>query len=401
MKSILLFSICLTTQFIGFSQGLGTYQDFNINVDNQVRTFKLYTPPGVDAQIESPLVMVFHGFSMDVNSINTLCEFYDAADTANFYLVYPQGLPVNDILYGGGTRSGWAIPNSAGGSQDDVKFVNAIIDTLETIAQIKILENQIYAAGFSLGGEFAYYLGCNLSDRIAAIAAVSSAMIKQQIDGDCLPVKRISALQMVGTNDPFYPFQGNAFFYPFYDNPGFWSSLNDCDADPEITRLEDKDPTDGSTVDLGIYQNCSGDLEVLSYRINNGQHAWPGGQDFPAAVVNFDIDASDEIWKFFNRHTLDEKTTTVLETERDSINVYPNPFYSHLSISLPSNLNKSISFEWYNSLGQLLEIGDIASNIALEKGQISFSQSYLPGIYYLKIKNGIEVLKTFRLIKVD
>ena len=94
-----------------------------------------------------------------------------------------------------------------------------------------------------------------------------------------------------------------------------WRDSNNSVGDPIITQLPNLNTQDGSTVtmiqyiDGDHYETSSGDkrpAEVLFYRIEGGGHTWPSGMDHPAFLgnVNRDINATEEIWKFFSRHEL-------------------------------------------------------------------------------------------------
>ena len=94
-----------------------------------------------------------------------------------------------------------------------------------------------------------------------------------------------------------------------------WRDSNNSVGDPIITQLPNLNTGDGSTVtmiqyiDGDHYETSSGDnrpAEVLFYRIEGGGHTWPSGMNHPAFLgnVNRDINASEEIWKFFSRHEL-------------------------------------------------------------------------------------------------
>jgi polyhydroxybutyrate depolymerase len=52
--------------------------------------------------------------------------------------------------------------------------------------------------------------------------------------------------------------------------------------------------------------------EVVLWTLKDGGHTWPGGNVLPAVAeevgpVNRDVFAAEEMWKFFERHPLDEK----------------------------------------------------------------------------------------------
>ena len=64
---------------------------------------------------------------------------------------------------------------SGPGEPRDVRFISDLIDKLE--AEYSIDPNRIYADGMSIGGDMAFALSCELSDRIAAVGAVSAAQL--------------------------------------------------------------------------------------------------------------------------------------------------------------------------------------------------------------------------------
>jgi polyhydroxybutyrate depolymerase len=102
-----------------------------------------------------------------------------------------------------------------------------------------------------------------------------------------------------GTDDPITRYAGdmkNADGWgPYESTPRvikLWSTVNDT---PELekTTLTDRDPNDGSTVELDRHWSTAHDREVRLYRVVGGGHAWPG------VYGNMDINATVEIWAFF------------------------------------------------------------------------------------------------------
>src|SRR3989441_9162326 len=84
-------------------------------------------------------------------------------DSQGFIVVYPAGSGVPKI---------WHVDRGAG-LMRDVRFISALIDTLE--AAYNIDPTRIYANGLSIGGGMAFVLSCTLSDRIAAVGMVAAA----------------------------------------------------------------------------------------------------------------------------------------------------------------------------------------------------------------------------------
>ena len=113
------------------------------------------------------------------------------ADTGNFLVAYPNAT-VNPQIGLSQWNDGTMYPNGP----DDVGFINAMIDELEIGYHIN--SSRIYASGMSSGGMMSYYLGSELSDRIAAIASVAG-----QHPANPTAPRPFPVLHFFGTADPF------------------------------------------------------------------------------------------------------------------------------------------------------------------------------------------------------
>ena len=89
------------------------------------------------------------------------------------------------------------------GSSDDVGFISKMIDELKI--GFKVDEKQIYATGISNGGLMTNRLGCELSDKIAAIATVAHAAIASE----CKLLRVMPVMDIHGTADPANPPDGS------------------------------------------------------------------------------------------------------------------------------------------------------------------------------------------------
>ena len=73
---------------------------------------------------------------------------------------------------------------------------------------------------------------------------------------------------------------------------------------PLKERLPDIDPNDRARVVRVTFNGGAGD--VLLYGVRGGGHTWPGSRvDLPDVLMGnttYDINASEEIWKFFSQH---------------------------------------------------------------------------------------------------
>ncbi len=93
-----------------------------------------------------------------------------------------------------------------------------------------------------------------------------------------------------------------------------WAVNNGCELELTTTELPDLVMDDGPTtitrnefMACDTYRASNGDdvvAEVSYFLIEDGGHAWPGGGPGGDGNQNQDINASEEIWDFFSRHSL-------------------------------------------------------------------------------------------------
>ena len=80
-----------------------------------------------------------------------------------------------------------------------------------------------------------------------------------------------------------------------------WRHHNGCPEKPKKTERI------GNAV-LTLYGPGKKGAEVALWTLEDGGHTWPGGETTPSerragvGPINTDIDGSEEMWKFFQRH---------------------------------------------------------------------------------------------------
>ncbi len=352
MNKILLFASCLVFTAIGYTQ---TTVTSSFEFDGVEREYKLYIPEIYDGSEPAPLVFNLHGYGSNNNEQEAYGDFRPIADTAKFIIVHPMGL-VDDL---GSTH--W---NTFGTSSvDDVGFISALIDTV--YAAYNIDGNRIYSTGMSNGGFMSYKLACLLSGRIAAIASVTGAMTPVEFDA-CITNHPMPVMEIHGTADETVPYEGNLFFMASEDIVDHWVAFNECDPEPVVTEVPDTDTDDGCTATHFVYENGLLGSTVELYRINDGAHTWPGSA-FVTGTTNNDFSASQEIWRFFSKYTLNHLTSGI-ETDSAPVEfmMYPNPSSeTQVTLSFADNLEKTITV--HNSLGQVvLETTKALSTVQLD-----------------------------------
>jgi polyhydroxybutyrate depolymerase len=357
MKKILLYASCFLFSAIGYAQ---TTVTSSFEYDGEMREYKLYIPDIYDGSEPAPLVFNLHGYGSNNLEQEVYGDFRPIADTAHFIIVHPMGL-TDDV---GSTH--WNCFGTS--SVDDVGFLSALIDTI--YAAYNIDGNRIYSTGMSNGGFMSYKLACLLSGRIAAIASVTGSMTPIEFDA-AITNHPMPVMEIHGTNDGTVPYEGNLFFMSSTDIIDHWVAFNECDPEPVVTELPDVDDSDGCTATHFVYENGLLGSTVEHYRINDGEHTWPGSS-FGGAGTNNDFNASEEIWRFFSKYRLNVLTSGI-DTEVAPVEfmMYPNPSnQSEVTLSFADNAMKNITV--HNSLGQvILETAEAASTIQLnieEKG---------------------------------
>lgn len=252
------------------------------------RTSLIHVPAGYDGKTPLPVVLSFHGRHGQGNNQQKLTHFDDVSDRHRFLVVYPDGIGKSwNALHGTGEAESRGV--------DDVGFVRALLGRLGE--RYAIDNARIYAAGMSNGGFFAHRLGCELSERFAAIASVAGEM-SPALSKICQPKEPPAVLIIHGTADRIAPFNGGK-----TDGGG---SMLSAEETATIWRRLNKTTGDGETTTKGevvcrTYQGGAAPVRFCS--VAGAGHTWPGGfQYLPRLLVgatNRDVDASEMIWQFF------------------------------------------------------------------------------------------------------
>ena len=267
----------------------------SLDFDGWERSYAVFLPKSYDGTKNYPLVIYLHSYGWTAQKGMNYTALNEVADTHDFIAVYP-GARTN-WNSGIGDHSQWPTRDN-----DDVGFIEALIDVLSS--DYAVDSEMVYATGYSNGGFMAHKLACQLSHRIAAIAAVGG-VISNSVLADCNPLRTMPVLQIHGTKDPWVPFEGNGAWHSVEETLAYWIDFNHCVSTDTII-LDDVDPTDGSTVEMTSYTNCTDNSNVIFYKLINGGHIWPGAglPGYPAGNANDDFNAGVEIWNFFKEYRL-------------------------------------------------------------------------------------------------
>ncbi len=345
--------------------------------DGIERDYRLRVPSASDEAM--PLVFNLHGFGSNAFEQELYAQMNPVADTAGFFVCYPQGV-----------SNAWNVGWAFGSTADDVGFISALIDTLS--ANYNIDHNRVYSCGMSNGGFMSYRLACELSGRVAAVASVTGSMAPGTLQ-QCEPGEAVPVLEIHGTEDDVVAYEGTVnVSLPIPEILSFWADNNGCAETPAEEELPNTSITDASTVTKITYTDCTDAQEVLHYRVNGGGHTWPGA-DFAIGVTNQDIDASVEIWHFFNRFTLDDITSTAEPVSLSTLEATfaPNPVQDMGTLTLNQ------PYAYYRLLGLS---GTVYQEGAHGSGNTIDFSALNTGIYFLEVLSadgGRQVLKIAKM----
>jgi polyhydroxybutyrate depolymerase len=207
------------------------------------------------------------------------------ADQNHFLVVYPGGTG-QAPTWNAGNCCGYALQNNVA----DVGFLRTLLEKLGR--EYAVDRRRVYFTGISNGAMMSYRVACEMSDQVAAIAAVEGAL-----NIDCHPSVPVSVLIFHGTADHLVPFNGGS--TPFQiggkrkDNSvayavEFWVKRDGCSAPQHEETAEAR---------IDKYSECQLGTGVALYAIPGGHHMWPG-----LAISGNRVPATDLIWSFFAAH---------------------------------------------------------------------------------------------------
>ena len=231
------------------------------------------TPRAHDGTTPLPAVILLHGYSASSSVQDLYFGLTRNASLEGFYVVLPDGM-----TDGAGNQFWNATPaccNFGGSSVDDVAYLTALIDELESLVPV----SDVYLIGHSNGGFMSYRMACERAERITGIVSLAGSDFLG--DSDCVPDRPVSVLQIHGSLDGTIPIDGMAGAYPSAtDVVARWASRNGCE------------PTSATGDALDLESEIAGaESEVERYDAGCDAHSelWTivGGSHVPTLTTEF------------------------------------------------------------------------------------------------------------------
>lgn len=369
-------SICLLLFGLLF---LGLKLKGQVNVPDSLdhqgfqRQYIVHLPPNYTGAAPTPVVIVLHGGSGNMQSAQGFTEMNMVSNQNDFLAVYPQGYglapPGFSWADGRGTTADMA-------NIDDVGFMLKLIDSLG--AAYNVDTSRVYVCGFSNGGFMTQRLACEIPGKFAAIGGLGCSLDTNLIQ-TCTPLQSVPMAYFFGTSDPEVPYAGGSM-----NNPAvtpvvpvdtaiqFWVENNQCLTVEPVVNFPNTVLSDSSTAELYVYTDCDCDADVYFYKIINGGHTWPGVpiSQFPQlGNTNEDIHASFQLWDFFDQFAGCSMGTGIEEAVAKLV-VYPNPVRDWLRIEVDGGLARVYVRDLQGKLmletvGEEIDMGMLSAGIYL------------------------------------
>lgn len=266
-----------------------------IVIDGDVREYIINVPKAPPPSRNGyPVLLVFHGGGGTAKGIAEKTGMIEHSERKRFIVLFPQG-----------EKKHWNLGEGDSGARraakgDDVAFVRELIE--KVASRYDIDRTRIYAAGLSMGGMFAYRLGCEMADSIAGIAVVAGTLATRP----CKPARPVPLLHIHGLDDENVPLDGgkgrlttNRDGWPSAkEGIEYWRTLNRCDKSAAVQ-------VEGNFCQVSMA--C--EAKVVSCLLPDHGHGWAGAgvekwQRKHGVNIRQDFDTSLKIIEFFRHEKL-------------------------------------------------------------------------------------------------
>lgn len=259
-----------------------------VTLDGQKRRWMTVVPPPADGVPAAGVVVVLHGVGARGVDMRPTAGLEPLAAPAGVVLVFPDA-------FGGAWNDGrpGADAVAVGTSIDDVRFLRLVID--ETVTRTGAPPGRVAVVGFSAGAVMASRVGCELAERVAALALVGGSA-GQGFEQTCRPAKPLATLLVAGSADSTVPYSGGrvadwgtrkrGFVASVDDVAAFWSAQGGCGpVSPQPAGVAT------ATVSEARAADCRAGTAVVRYRVIGGGHEWFRAPRF---------DTTGAVWQFVN-----------------------------------------------------------------------------------------------------
>lgn len=373
MKRVLSFLFALLL-FLPLSSQSQTIP-FSIQHDGNSRGGILYLPSSYTASQSYPLVFNLHGHGSNANEQMLYSGMNAVAEAHQFIVFYPEGL--NNSWNNGNIPPYNSSPN-------DVGFISALIDSLRL--HYSIDSNRVFSCGLSSGGFMSYRLACDLSQRITAVASVAGTMSELTRD-NCSATRTVPVMQVHGSSDNVVPPGGILNLMSVQDVLDFWIQHNDCPVQASHELIPESGVNDNSHAIKKTYAICDAGTDIWYFEVVGGGHTWPGAMQIPGlGNTCMDFNASQEIWHFFSRFSMQGGSVDMQEwSGSGDWNIYPNPNTGTFVVKGLKE-NTMVELRLLDMQGRVLKQENKPGS-----SELKWEFTGKAGLYILQVKQGGEI----------
>jgi polyhydroxybutyrate depolymerase len=250
---------------------------WTVKVGDRERSYLAYVPAVLSQG--APLLVVLHGSAMDGAMMRqwTGYEFDRLADREGFIVLYPDGYRQN----WNDCRREAAYP-ARRDNVDDIGFIRRLVE--RSVSEKGVDPRQVFAFGYSNGGQMAHRLAIEAPDMVAAVVT-AGANLPTPDNFLCAPEGRTARVMLVsGTADPIVPFHGGEVSLFGFASRGMALSStatavelarrNGIVGAPSVTRQPSQNPDDGTLVEHLVWSKGDAPTVTLSV-VQGGGHVVP------------------------------------------------------------------------------------------------------------------------------
>lgn len=292
------------------------------------RTYKKYVPTGADGSTAVPLVVMLHGCTQSPDGFKDETRMNQVAEAENFVVIYP------DQTTSAHYNECWQWFNDANTTRGngELALIKGMVDQVK--GDHAIDGQRVYAAGFSAGAAFVPNLVVEYADVFAA-GGVHSGLMYDVAETESEGSSSMSSCSSGPTPEeegrhaydrmeshgvtspvPTIAFHGTSDYTVYPCNGEQVAERAVVTNDLALDGADDDNldyTADGTTTGSGDslsytryeYADENDTVWVEHYEVDSMGHAWSGGASGGSYTAPGGPDASQIIWDFFSRFTLD------------------------------------------------------------------------------------------------
>lgn len=257
------------------------------------RSYRIDLP---DDRAAAPMIVALHGGGGGADQFARSSGLSRPANRMGYAVIYPQGT---------GRAATWNGGYCCGAAQrqgvDDAAFLDAVV--ADAARRFGLDAGRVYVTGMSNGAIMAETYGALRPGRLKAVAGVAGTMDTRRYRVTAV----VPLLVIHGTADTSVPYAGGQ------GESGLtrtrFASVASVEAaflapHPALARTDAViDPVaDGMRVLERRYTDTAGRVQLRVLTVEGGGHAWPGSRRARRGGETRDIDATDQVLRFFAAH---------------------------------------------------------------------------------------------------